>query len=119
MNNQKITGVQSKDARAALAKSQGEVAKETNISRAYLSQFENGIRKLTDSEIVVLRDYYEDFGFVFQSVNHDQRDTVKAALKSAQEQIVDADVVSIKTVELSELLHHMGDLMFKDETGDH
>lgn len=119
MNNQKITGMQSKDARAAMAKSQGEVAKETNISRAYLSQFENGIRKLTDSEIVVLRDYYEDLGFVFQSVKHDQRDSAKAALESAQEKIADADVVSIKTVELSELLLHMGDLMSKGEAEDH
>ena len=104
MNNQKITGMQSKDARAALAKSQGEVAKETNISRAYLSQFENGIRKLTDSEIVVLRDYYEDLGFVFQSEKNDYKENAKAVLESAQKSLVDVDAVSVKSVELSELL---------------
>ena len=41
MKNQKITGIQSKDARAALAKSQGEVAKETNIYRNSKMGFES------------------------------------------------------------------------------
>lgn len=118
MNNQKITGMQSKDARAALAKSQGEVAKETNISRAYLSQFENGIRKLTDSEIVVLRDYYEDLGFVFQSEKGDYKENAKAVLESAQKTLVDVDAVSIKSVELSELLLQVGDLIEKLEMSD-
>jgi len=118
MNNQKITGMQSKDARAALAKSQGEVAKETNISRAYLSQFENGIRKLTDSEIVVLRDYYEDLGFVFQSEKSDYKENAKAVLESAQKTLIDVDAVSIKSVELSELLLQVGDLIEKLEMSD-
>ena len=116
MKNQKITGMQSKDARAALAKSQGEVAKETNISRAYLSQFENGIRKLTDSEITVLRDYYEDLGFVFHSEKGDYKESAKAALEGIQETLVDADTVSIKAVELSELLLQVGDLIDEIET---
>lgn len=118
MNNQKITGMQSKDARAALTKSQGEVAKETNISRAYLSQFENGIRKLTDSEIVVLRDYYEDLGFVFQFEKIDYKENAKAVLESAQKTLVDVDAVSVKTVELSELLLQVGDLIAKLEMSD-
>jgi len=118
MNNQKITGMQSKDARAALAKSQGEVAKETNISRAYLSQFENGIRKLTDSEIVVLRDYYEDLGFVFQSEKSDYKENAKAVLESAQKSLVDVDAVSVKSVELSELLLQVGDLIAQLEMHD-
>lgn len=118
MNNQKITGMQSKDARAALAKSQGEVAKETNISRAYLSQFENGIRKLTDSEIVVLRDYYEDLGFVFQSDKSNYKENAKAVLESAQKKLVDVDAVSVKSVELSELLLQVGDLIAQLEMPD-
>lgn len=118
MNNQKITGMQSKDARAALAKSQGEVAKETNISRAYLSQFENGIRKLTDSEIIVLHDYYEDLGFIFQFEKIDYKENTKAVLESAQKTLVDVDAVSLKTVELSELLLQVGDLIEKLEMSD-
>lgn len=107
---QKITGLQSKDARSALGKSQGEVSKETGISRAYLSQFENGIRKLTDSELVVLKDYYEDSGFLFNSDSEIEPETKNVSSESLklQEEIAvaspDGEPILVSAIDLSDLI---------------
>ena len=113
---QQIAGLQSKDARSALGKSQGEVSKETGISRAYLSQFENGIRKLTDSELVVLKDYYEDLGFLFNSDSEVEPETRNVSSESLklQEEIISAspggEPILVSSIELSDLISAVDEL---------
>tara|TARA_B100001059_G_C17634838_1_gene476279 strand:- start:57 stop:782 length:726 start_codon:yes stop_codon:yes gene_type:complete len=111
MKNVIITGAQAKDARTALSKSQSEVGKATGISRAYLSQFENEIRKLTPSENTVLRDFFEDAGFIFTSDDTDKKAAIKESTKAVQSSLVGSDSVSIKSIELGELLLQVEDLI--------
>lgn len=111
MKNIIITGVQARDARTALSKSQSEVAKATNISRAYLSQFENQIRKLNPSENSVLRDYFEDAGFIFNAGEPESKDAVRESARAVQSELVGADSVQVKSVELGELILQLEDLV--------
>jgi transcriptional regulator with XRE-family HTH domain len=61
-----LSATQAKDARAALALSQGKVASDLKINRAYLSLFESGRYVLPDSVLTALREYYEQHGHTFE-----------------------------------------------------
>ena len=43
-----------------------EVAKETNVPRAYLTEFRNGDRQLRPEHLAKLRDYFESKGVEFE-----------------------------------------------------
>lgn len=58
-----LTSQQAKQARQVLGLSQGKVAGELEINRAYLSQFENGRYVFDDELLTKLRDYYQQNGF--------------------------------------------------------
>ena len=107
----KITGAQALDARKALELTQGEVSKGTGIPRAYISQFENGTRKLTRSEVVNLKDFLEDKGFIFDS----ETDSSLAAVSGVQEETdslqSELDSLNIKGKEASVSPIELGDLI--------
>ncbi len=58
-----LTPADSKQARVKLNLSQTKAAAEAGINRAYLSQFENGSRILTDNTLNQLLDYYLSQGW--------------------------------------------------------
>ena len=60
-----LNSQQAKKAREALGMSQGKLASELNINRSYLSQFESGKRLLSDEELNLLRECYEEKGYEF------------------------------------------------------
>ncbi|MGN8159490.1 helix-turn-helix domain-containing protein [Salinisphaera sp. SWV1] len=60
-----LTPSQSRDARDQLALSQGRVAADTGVSRAYLSQFECGKLALRSAELKLLREFYASRGVEF------------------------------------------------------
>jgi transcriptional regulator with XRE-family HTH domain len=101
-----ITPEQSKDARSELDLSQNYVSKQTGIGRAYMSQFENDYRKLTDSQQAKLRSFYEDEGFIFQGDLG--KSTFNREVEKVQESLgslaIDGADINIKAVELTELL---------------
>ncbi|MDF0379365.1 helix-turn-helix domain-containing protein [Methylophilus sp. YYY-1] len=56
-----ITAQQSRDARRELGLSQAEVAKQLDLNRQYLSEFETGFStRLTSSQLKKLRTFYEE-----------------------------------------------------------
>lgn len=115
MNLLKITGAQAADARAMLNLSQAKVSRETGISRSYLSQFENGSRKLANSEISSLREYYEEAGYVFDDTAGETLERVKSETARVQGEIAnaveDGSSVSVSAVELSDLLANIEDML--------
>lgn len=64
-----LTAGQAKEARSKTRLSQGKVATELGINRAYLSLFEGGKYVLEDSVLKELRGYYERHGFTFDEDN--------------------------------------------------
>lgn len=115
MNLLKITGAQAADARAMLNLSQAKVSRETGISRSYLSQFENGSRKLSNSELSSLREYYEEAGYVFDDTAGETRERVKSETARIQDEIAhaveDDSNISVSAVELSDLLANLEDML--------
>lgn len=101
-----ITSAQSRDARAALGLSQNLVSKQTGIGRSYMSQFENEILRLTDSQLTKLRSFYEDEGFIFNDKVSSAE--LEKVVDRAQEKLaplaVDNGVVQVNALEMSELL---------------
>jgi len=70
MRDTVLTSEQAKQARAALDIPQGKVASALNISRSYLSQFENGRLNLSDTDLEMLREFYEEHGFAFDNSSY-------------------------------------------------
>lgn len=108
-----ITSKQARDARRALRLSQIEVSRGTEIGRSYLSQFENGLRKLERSDLLSLRDFYEDKGYQFGGgeleTALDESNDIQSELdkKSAKGE----EIVSVSTVELSDLVGLVGEAL--------
>ncbi|RLJ18064.1 hypothetical protein DJ030_12685 [bacterium endosymbiont of Escarpia laminata] len=65
MKNVILTANLAKSARIELHLSQGKVAGDLDISRTYLSQFENGRYLFDDGGLTRLREYYEEAGYEF------------------------------------------------------
>lgn len=98
-----LSNTQAVAARAAVSLSQSRVAKDTGISRAYLSQFESGKRILEDRWLTALNSYYREHGWSpeagdsvpaeQQAIGIRMRDgfQISAALNDSQvEQLLDA-----------------------------
>ena len=108
-----ITSKQARDARRALRLSQIEVSRGTEIGRSYLSQFENGLRKLERSDLLSLRDFYEDKGYQFGGGEFetalDESYDIQGELdeKSSKGE----DKVIVPTVELSDLIGLVGEAL--------
>lgn len=77
-----ISSKQAKDARAALALSQGKVASDLKVNRAYLSLFESGRYVFADSVLTALRDYYEQHGYTFQQASKPKKADNKLSAES-------------------------------------
>ena len=109
-----ITSEQSKDARTELGLSQNEVSRHTGIGRAYMSQFENGIRKLTESQTAKLKAFYEDEGFIFKeedsSINRLNKNTEKLQ-DAISGEVLNDKAVSIKAIDLSDLICHLEEII--------
>jgi transcriptional regulator with XRE-family HTH domain len=60
-----LTAEQAKAARSTTRLSQGKVAADLEINRAYLSLFESGKYVFKDSVLTQLRSYYEEHGYDF------------------------------------------------------
>ncbi|WP_297407712.1 helix-turn-helix transcriptional regulator [uncultured Cetobacterium sp.] len=110
----KITSEQSKDARTELGLSQNDVSRQTGIGRAYMSQFENGIRKLTESQTAKLKAFYEDEGFIFKA----EEGSINRLNKSAEilhdnisKEVLSNQAVSVKAVDLSDLICHLEEII--------
>lgn len=67
MHNTILTSEQAKQARVALKFPQGKAASALDINRSYLSEFENGRLILSDTSLEMLRGFYEEQGFAFNS----------------------------------------------------
>lgn len=115
-----ITSKQARDARRALRLSQIEVSRGTEIGRSYLSQFENGLRKLERSDLLSLRDFYEDQGYQFGGGELDtalsESNDIQSELdkKSAKGE----EAVSVSTVELSDLIGLVGEALLATSAPD-
>jgi transcriptional regulator with XRE-family HTH domain len=64
-----LTNKQAKQARSSLRLSQGSVAGALDMSRTYLSQFENGHYLLEDTTLNQLRDFYGEQGYDFENTD--------------------------------------------------
>jgi len=62
-----LTSKQAKRARIELGISQANIAKELDIQRSYLSQFENGKFILPDKDLDALKSHYETAGYNFDA----------------------------------------------------
>lgn len=106
-----ITGAQALDARKALQLNQAEVAKAVGISRAYLSQFETGVREVTASQKTILRDFFEEEGFIFDDSIEHAVEAVEAETKKLQKNLGDKETVSVSALDLSALVSQVDDLI--------
>lgn len=78
-----LTPEMAKAARQKSNLSQGEVAASLGINRTYLSLFESGKYLFDESVLSSLRDYYEEIGYVFESI-HDHQPKSESPLHNAQ-----------------------------------
>lgn len=106
-----ITGAQALDARKALHLNQAEVAKAVGISRAYLSQFETGVREVTASQKTVLRDFFEEEGFIFDDSVEQAVEAVETETNKVQSNLGDKETVTVSALDLSALVSQVDDLI--------
>lgn len=84
-----ITPDQSVEAREGLQLSQAMVARETGVSRPYISQFEHSKRILEDGWLEKLHDFYVSRGWEFNDDVDDE--SMEARLKSSKNALKIAD----------------------------
>ena len=112
-----ITSKQARLARESLGMSQTVVARETGISRSYLSQFENGSLQLAKPLIDKLQEFLENKGYEFgASSSESAGEALKTAAISAEERlnqkmVKGEETVVVETEELSELIGLLGDFV--------
>jgi transcriptional regulator with XRE-family HTH domain len=71
-----LSSSQASKARLSLSISQGKLASDLGINRSYLSQFESGKRLLNDDVLIVLREYFENNGYLFDDIPDSQNNIV-------------------------------------------
>lgn len=76
-----LTPESARNARVSLGLSQSKVAEDLDISRVYLSQFENGKMALDSPVLCLLKDYYADKGVVLEEVDSDPELTLEKEIE--------------------------------------
>lgn len=84
-------------AREMLNLSQAKVAKDTGLSRSYLSQYESGKRVLEDKWMRALKGYYENLGWVAPEPK--EPDEMDVCLVRSRDGFVISEDLTDKTVE--------------------
>jgi transcriptional regulator with XRE-family HTH domain len=115
-----LSSSQASKARLSLSISQGKLASDLGINRSYLSQFESGKRLLNDDVLIVLREYFENNGYLFDDIPDSQNNIVTTMDGFVIPEAIGVDEANITLSEYAEnfeLIKSLSEVQINFESG--